>query len=578
MTRTGRYSHRPFPIRVKCNDDNYNKCGQEKWSIGKFVLSVLLLLLITFPAARSVADSGIIRIIICEIWVSRNGSGTISRALYDEILDNGLNKSNKIQVVERKQVDNQLDQLKRHPLESPSCRKRENALKLGKRLEADWIVFGDVSINLSAALEESFFFDPNAVPPSQTVFEAFKTSTGQKIELYRAVISDDEVFELADEIAEKILALPNLQMPDGAKGSDTVVIKTVERKLKNAKSKRADGLLSDGERKLIEPYLKKGADALRRSNNKSAARKRKYLKDALHWYQKAIDLKQDSVTGLHKVADVLRELAVIERSWYDQSKIVHSYLDRAIALQPDSYQLYVSKGVAYFRDGDRTNAVESFQKAITLNKNAAESYKWLARTLDVEHKAIAAAKKAVALKDKDAAAQYIFGMLLLKHGRNGAVTALENAVALSPTNADFSFGLGLALLEYDLAERAAKAFRKTLELDPQNYRSSSQLGNVLLRQGDVEAAISVQHEIIKHHPDFADGYYHLSSALIKKRDYYGAIAALKKAIHLKKRVAKYYYNLSDALRGKGDLKKSSWAFEEALTIEKGLVNLSPYSP
>ena len=49
-------------------------------------------------------------------------------------------------------------------------------------------------------------------------------------------------------------------------------------------------------------------------------------------------------------------------------------LDKAIALNPNSYQAYTNRGIARKEKGDIDGAIADYDKAIALNPNAAYAY------------------------------------------------------------------------------------------------------------------------------------------------------------------------------------------------------------
>jgi adenylate cyclase len=83
--------------------------------------------------------------------------------------------------------------------------------------------------------------------------------------------------------------------------------------------------------------------------------------------------------------------------------------------------------------------------------------------------ALTAAKKALALDDKDPVAYFALGRVYMMHGKHDAsVTELETAIALNPSFAMAYHGLGSALMLSGRLEEAAEALDKAIRLSPRD--------------------------------------------------------------------------------------------------------------
>jgi adenylate cyclase len=157
--------------------------------------------------------------------------------------------------------------------------------------------------------------------------------------------------------------------------------------------------------------------------------------------------------------------------------------------------------------------------------------------------ALTAAKKALALDDKDPVAYFALGRVYMMRGEHDAsVAELETALALNPNFAQAHHGLGFALVLSGRLEEAAEALDKAIRLSPRDpvlwgtmcFRS---VACNLLRQ--YEAAAEWARRAI-HEPRAAEGGYWSHAALASALGNLGQTAEAREAV-------------DEALRRKPDL-------------------------
>jgi adenylate cyclase len=177
--------------------------------------------------------------------------------------------------------------------------------------------------------------------------------------------------------------------------------------------------------------------------------------------------------------------------------------------------------------------------------------------------ALTAAKKALALDDKDPVAYFALGRVYMMHGEHDAsVAELETAIALSPNFAQAHLGLGAALILSGRLEEAAEALDKAIRLSPRDpvlwgtmgFRS---LTCILLQQ--YEAAAEWARRAV-HEPRAAGAGYWPYAMLASALGNLGQIAEAREAVE-------------EAQRRKPDL---SIAYLEALMSTKQPGGLDPY--
>lgn len=167
---------------------------------------------------------------------------------------------------------------------------------------------------------------------------------------------------------------------------------------------------------------------------------------------------------------------------------------QALPRDPANADLYHNLGETYRQLGDTGKALPAFNRAIELRPEHWQAYRSAADT------AIAAAEKAGnaaggvhASELRRIAVTYLLtlGSLQKKRHLQGAESALRDAIALDPENADALFILGSLLHDKGFPTEAAALLRRAIAHNPNHAGYHQNLGNalgVLRRWQEMEAA------------------------------------------------------------------------------------------
>ena len=139
-------------------------------------------------------------------------------------------------------------------------------------------------------------------------------------------------------------------------------------------------------------------------------------------------------------------------------------------------------------------------------------------------------------------------ILAVKGDNAGALTAVSDAVNLTPESFDAQFAYGRALYGAGDLTKAAVAFRKAITLQPQNSQSRFFLATALEGLGEYEQAREAYSELIRIHPQQAEGHLGLGVLLLKQAN----------------KTEEGISELSEAVRLKGDLYEARIALGRAL--------------
>ncbi len=256
-------------------------------------------------------------------------------------------------------------------------------------------------------------------------------------------------------------------------------------------------------------------------------------------------------------------------------------LQKADALQPDTFEIIFNLGQAYLLDKQYSRAELQLTQALRLQPDSISALYLLAEThwkqsqpLDALELLVKAHKLApkntdiVLLMAQISMAQGYFedAIPLLQGGleidpqrsdlrsalgesyfkadqMEKAIHEFQTVVASDPSPRAYSF-LGLAhtyLGQYDLAKQD---FRNGLRLDPHSSFCMFNLGYIAERQGDTTTAAATFRQVLASDPHFADALLELASLDIESVHYAEAEALLTRYIKVSNTPAPGYYKLS----------------------------------
>ncbi len=130
---------------------------------------------------------------------------------------------------------------------------------------------------------------------------------------------------------------------------------------------------------------------------------------------------------------------------------------------------------------------------------------------------------------------------------------------------------GCRLLEDDLLEDAAAAFRRALQKRPDDVDSHFSLADTLYRLGKLDAAIERYYCVIEHEPEFLEAWTQLGCLFLEQQRFQEAIDSFRTAIELHPDYGDAHFHLAQALEQTG-------ISEEAAYHRQIYAALNPDSP
>ncbi len=156
----------------------------------------------------------------------------------------------------------------------------------------------------------------------------------------------------------------------------------------------------------------------------------------------------------------------------DISEALKHY-NRALQLGLKSAETYHYLGIAYMQNRDAKRAMKQFKRALTLNSDYAESHLMLGTLYTTDGKFDTAEKhykQAISLVPEMAAAHHGLAYLYGKHNSNldQAIASARKAVELSPSSAPYHNTLSWLCFKHGKYDAAEAALLKAIKLAPDN--------------------------------------------------------------------------------------------------------------
>jgi len=211
---------------------------------------------------------------------------------------------------------------------------------------------------------------------------------------------------------------------------------------------------------------------------------------ALQAFEQAIangDIEEATVQGYAKALVALNRVEAA----------IHS-LEQAIVRQPDRWRLYNSIGSLYYGQSRFAEARDAFRRAVTLAPDYAIGFVNLGaacQQLGARDDAIAAYRRAIAIKPSRAALTNLGVLLLIQRQHDEAIQALRDAIAIEAGDYRVWANLGAALEEVKRKAEALDAYREAARLaeharriNPNDRDLSARLAQYYLAFGEKAAA------------------------------------------------------------------------------------------
>ena len=178
--------------------------------------------------------------------------------------------------------------------------------------------------------------------------------------------------------------------------------------------------------------------------------------------------------------------------------------------------LFNIKGACFIALGQMYNAIESYEYAIALKPDYADSHYNLGnsfRAIDKLEESIQSYENAISALPDFFEAVFNLSVSLMDLGRvNEAIEKFEEALLIQPNNIDSRINLGtLYQRNSDYAE-AIFQYEEILKIDSVNHEALNNLGIIYQNLGQTDEAIECYVQAQKNSPKYSGSYYNLGMA------------------------------------------------------------------
>jgi tetratricopeptide (TPR) repeat protein len=197
-------------------------------------------------------------------------------------------------------------------------------------------------------------------------------------------------------------------------------------------------------------------------------------------------------------------------------------------LQKDGNHIegHILMGSVLFAQDHKTEAFAELNRAIEIDPQRVESYlslaRFHARTNDFTT-AESIYQRAISVNGTSALAHYEYGKFLVQLTRLDAAEAeFQKAVQVDGNNRDARFILASFYLVNRRFDKAEDAYKALAELDKDKPEGRSVLADFYSAIGRLDEAIAIYKEVVAKSPDYTAGHYRLAEILLMKGDAAGA--------------------------------------------------------
>ncbi|MDP2940627.1 MAG: tetratricopeptide repeat protein, partial [Candidatus Omnitrophota bacterium] len=248
------------------------------------------------------------------------------------------------------------------------------------------------------------------------------------------------------------------------------------------------------------------------------------------------------------------------------------YFQKAIELAPDFAASYYNLGVVYYAQGNLSEAIKYYQKAIELDPNLAQAYINLGAAYTEQgdlSEAVKFLQKAIEIAPRFYPQAYMNLGLVYKHQDNlsDAIKYLQKAIEIDPNYAEAYYNLGWVYDSQSNFAEAIKYYQKAIELDPNYVSAYNNLGLVYSNQGNLAEAVKYLQKAIELDPNHITAYNNLGSAFKDQGNFSEAIKYLQKAIEIAPGHAELYSNLGVIHLKQGNLSEAIKYSQKAIEID-----------
>jgi tetratricopeptide (TPR) repeat protein len=256
-------------------------------------------------------------------------------------------------------------------------------------------------------------------------------------------------------------------------------------------------------------------------------------------------------------------------------------LEKANALQPETFEILYNLGQTYLRGGEYAKAEPALNRALKLKPDSPETLYLLAQVNADQTRAVDALDLLVrAHKLAPQNTDIIFLLARVSMSQNyfeDAIPLLESGLKIAPQRADLHAALGESYFMSGKAEKAIEEFKALIQLDPSarsyafmglSYRHLGRfdearkyfqdglkqdphnasclfnMGYIEERQGNHARAEELFQQVLRSNPDYSEALLELANLRIANKRLQEAADLLRRYVKVSRNAASGYYKLA----------------------------------
>jgi serine/threonine protein kinase len=245
-------------------------------------------------------------------------------------------------------------------------------------------------------------------------------------------------------------------------------------------------------------------------------------------------------------------------------------MDFATTLKLGFANDYISKGLAFYKQQQFTEALDAYQQVLRFSCCRPEPQEYKKETLDtfqqttftaytgqyvaLQHlkryeEALKACEQALQIRTKDWITHYNKGLILDDMQRyQDALNAYSSAILLNPQATNAYNNQGIVYRKLGQHQDALTAYERAIQVQPNSTTAHYNKGQVLYYLQRYEDALQAYQEAIRYNPNDARAYHQQGVILYILKRYQEALQAYEKAIRLNPQYATAYYNQGITLK------------------------------
>ena len=250
-------------------------------------------------------------------------------------------------------------------------------------------------------------------------------------------------------------------------------------------------------------------------------------------------------------------------------------LSAASRFKPNDAQVKHLLGLAYYRKGDYTHAVEHLSVAVKLLPQSSRQYREEIQILGLSHYMLGHTREALPYLEQ--LSQWSPGSMEIAYALGISYIQTRNTDRSRETFARM-FNLPIAsasaylvnaqmMVRQQFEELAETELQKALELDPRLPQANFLLGEMAIYHANIDLGIELLQKEIALNPAFGMAYYRLGEAYTRQLKWNEAIAPLQKSIWLNPFFSGPYIVLGKVFLKKGDLPNAENMLRRAVQMD-----------